>query len=64
VNVQVDGDGRVAYAAAAKTKLDGLGRYLAELAEKAARQWRFTPAKSPDGIAIASSRTLTFVFTP
>lgn len=64
VNVQVDGEGRVAHAAAAKTRLDGLGRYLAELAEKAAREWRFTPAKSPEGVAVASSKTLTFVFTP
>ena len=64
VKVQVDEGGRVTSAAAEKKRLNGLHRYLAELAEKAARQWRFTPSKSRDGVAVTSSRTLTFVFTP
>jgi outer membrane biosynthesis protein TonB len=44
--------------------MDGLQRYLADLAEKAAREWRFTPAKSREGASVASSKTLTFVFNP
>jgi hypothetical protein len=64
VKVQVDEGGRVTSAAAEKKRLNGVHRYLAELAEKAARQWRFTPAKSREGVAVTSSKSLTFVFTP
>jgi hypothetical protein len=64
VRVQVDAGGRVAAAAAEGRQRDGLHRYLAELAEKAARQWRFTPGKSPQGTAVAASKTVTFVFLP
>jgi len=41
-----------------------LHRYLAEQAEAAARQWRFTPAKNQPGARVASSKTLHFVFEP
>jgi hypothetical protein len=64
VNVRVDEHGRVASAAAERSRQDGVQRYLAELAEKAARGWRFKPAKSQEGVAITSAKTLTFVFTP
>jgi hypothetical protein len=64
VRVQIDAGGRVAGASAEGKQTNGLQRYLAELAEKAARQWRFAPAKSREGVAVASSKTLTFVFLP
>lgn len=64
VKLQVTERGRVARASAEESSLDGLHRYLADLAEKAAREWRFTPAKSRQGVAVASSKTVHFIFTP
>jgi hypothetical protein len=64
VIVQVNEKGRVTGAAAAVRGGDGLHRYLAEQAEKAARQWRFTPAKTSRGTRVASSKTVHFVFEP
>ena len=64
VKLQVTERGRVSRAAAEESSLDGLHRYLADLAEKAAREWRFTPAKSREGVAVASSKTVHFIFTP
>jgi hypothetical protein len=51
---------------AAKTKdpgADGLRRYLGGLAEKAAREWRFTPARNRAGKPVGGSKTIQFVFT-
>jgi hypothetical protein len=42
----------------------GVNRYLAEQAQKAARLWRFTPARTARGTRTSSSTTLQFVFTP
>jgi TonB family protein len=64
VTVQINEKGRVTGAAAAMRGGDGLHRYLAEQAEKAARQWRFTPAKTSRGTRVASSKTVHFVFEP
>jgi hypothetical protein len=64
VRVHVTERGRVSQAAVERKELDGLRRYLADLAEKAARQWRFTPAKSQQGIAVESTKTINFIFTP
>jgi hypothetical protein len=43
---------------------NGLERYLAEQAVKAARQWSFAPAHSSEGNAIASVKSVEFVFAP
>jgi hypothetical protein len=64
VIVRIDEKGRVTGASAAARGGDGVHRYLAEQAESAARQWRFTPAKSSRGTRLASSKTLHFVFEP
>jgi outer membrane biosynthesis protein TonB len=45
------------------TKLhDGLEKYLATRALQAARQWKFQPARE-NGIAVAGTQTIHFVFT-
>jgi hypothetical protein len=64
VEVQVTARGGVSRAAAQTAGLDGLSKYLAGQAEKAALQWRFKPAKSRRGVPVASAKTLNFVFTP
>jgi hypothetical protein len=64
VDVQVTARGSVSRATAQTAGLDGLSKYLASQAEKAAFQWRFTPAKSKRGVPMASAKTLNFVFTP
>jgi hypothetical protein len=64
VDVHIDEKGRVT---SAKTEVggnDGVRRYLATQSEKAARQWRFTPARARGGTRVASTRTLHFVFSP
>jgi hypothetical protein len=43
---------------------DGIHRYLAEQAGKAARAWQFTPARTRSGTPIAAAKTIQFVFTP
>jgi len=42
----------------------GLERYLADQAVKAARQWSFEPAHSREGNAMASVKSVEFVFAP
>ena len=64
VDVQINEKGRVTGAAAEIRGDDGLRRYLAEQSQKAARQWRFTPARSQSGARVASNKTVHFVFTP
>jgi len=63
VDVQVSELGRVTRAKAKEVGEDGLRRYLAGLAEKAAREWRFTPARARDGHAISAVKTIQFEFT-
>jgi hypothetical protein len=64
VTVQINEKGRVTGATAVDRGGDGLHRYLAEQAEIAAKQWRFTPAKTSRGTRVASTKTVHFVFEP
>jgi hypothetical protein len=61
VDVQISASGRVA-SAVAQGGGDSLYRYLAERAAGAARSWRFQPARSRNGTAVPSSKTIYFVF--
>jgi hypothetical protein len=63
VQVQINAAGRVT-GAASKLAGPGLDRYLADQAVKAARQWSFVPAHSRNGHAIASAKSVEFVFEP
>ena len=63
VQVHINAEGRVTDAASKKAG-SGLERYLAEEAVKAARQWSFAPAHSREGNAIASVKSVEFVFAP
>jgi TonB family protein len=63
VQVHIDAEGRVTEAACRKGG-SGLERYLADEAVKAARQWSFEPAHSREGNAVASVKSVEFVFTP
>ncbi len=54
VRVHVDEHGRVVRASAELSASDGLHRYLADQAEKAARRWRFKPARSRHGEPVES----------
>jgi hypothetical protein len=63
VTVEVNAQGRVVRASVPSTE-DGLNRYLAGLAQKSAREWRFHPARSKSGRAVASRRTIRFTFAP
>jgi hypothetical protein len=63
VQVRVNEAGRV-ISAVPRTKGDSVSRYLGDAAAKAARSWRFTPARSREGAPIASSKTLEFTFAP
>ena len=62
VEVEINAQGRVTRATA-DVSGDGVRRYLAEQAQKAAQQWRFTAARAKGGARVASSKTLYFVFT-
>jgi hypothetical protein len=63
VEVQVTASGKVTSAAAhSGANGDGLYHYLADRAAKAARQWRFSPARAKDGRAVPAARTVYFVF--
>ena len=64
VEVKVSEQGRVLHARAKNPGAESLARYLAGLAERAAREWRFTPARNHEGRPVAASKTLQFVFTP
>ncbi|HEV2445238.1 MAG TPA: energy transducer TonB [Candidatus Sulfopaludibacter sp.] len=63
VQVEVSARGRVTKAVA-EAQSDDVRRYLAAQAQKAAREWRFTPARDKSGERVASSKTIQFVFTP
>jgi hypothetical protein len=63
VPVQINAAGRVT-GATSKVAGSGLDRYLADQAVKAARQWSFAPAHSRSGRAIASAKSVEFVFEP
>jgi len=62
VEVKVTAAGRV-ISAQPHGSGDGLYKYLADRATQAARQWRFSPARSKNGKPVPASRTLYFVFT-
>jgi TonB family protein len=64
VEVQVSDQGRVVHAKAEASSTDGVQRYLAAQAQKAAREWRFKPARTKSGATIAASKTIQFVFNP
>jgi hypothetical protein len=64
VEVEVSAYGRVVRAVAEAQTADGVHRYLAEQAVKAAREWRFAPARTKSGAPVAASKTIDFVFTP
>ena len=63
VQVQINAAGRVT-GAVSKVAGPGLDRYLADQAVKAARQWSFVPAHSRSGRAVASAKSVDFVFEP
>jgi hypothetical protein len=62
VTVRVNERGTVVSATAPETG-DSVQRYLADAAVKAARRWRFTPARTASGRPAASTRTIEFAFT-
>lgn len=62
VEVKVTANGRVT-GASAKGSGDDLYHYLAGRSAQAARQWRFSPARSRTGRPVAAVRTVYFVFT-
>jgi TonB family protein len=64
VDVQVSERGRVLSAQVHEANGDGIHRYLADQAEKAARGWQFSPARTRDGAPVAASKTIEFIFTP
>ncbi len=61
VRVHVDEHGRVTSAAPVKKPHGGLDAYLADAAVKAARQWRFEPARD-NGKPVPGTQTIHFVF--
>jgi hypothetical protein len=63
VQLHINAEGRVTEAASKKLG-NGLERYLADQAVKAARQWSFVPAHSREGNAVASAKSVEFVFEP
>lgn len=63
VDVRISESGAVRQAVA-RGKRQGVQRYLAGQAVRAARSWRFTPARSDDGTPVASKKTIQFVFKP
>ncbi|HTS63570.1 MAG TPA: TonB family protein [Candidatus Acidoferrales bacterium] len=63
VDVQVSAQGRVTGVSADTAAGDSLHRYLAEQAQKAARQWRFSPGRTKAGTRVAATKTVHFVFT-
>jgi hypothetical protein len=64
IRVQVSSQGRVTQAVPESEDTGGLNRYLTDQALKAARLWRFTPARTSHGTRTSSTTTLQFVFTP
>ena len=63
VDVRISESGDVQQAVA-RGKRQGVQRYLAGQAVRAARSWRFTPARSDDGTPVESKKTIQFVFKP
>jgi TonB family protein len=62
VAVKVSASGAVTSATSSGSG-DGLHRYLATEAVKAARKWSFSPARSRDGKAVIGQKTIYFTFT-
>jgi hypothetical protein len=62
VEVKVAASGKVT-SASAQGSGDGLYQYLADRAKQAAMEWRFSPARSRRGKAVAAVRTVYFEFT-
>ncbi|HXB72609.1 MAG TPA: hypothetical protein VNY05_30515 [Candidatus Acidoferrales bacterium] len=63
VVVKVNRSGRVT-GASSRVDGNGLERYLAGEAVRAARQWTFSPARSKDGSPVAATKTILFEFPP
>lgn len=61
VDVRIDANGKV-ISAVSQGKGDVVYTYLASRAEEAAKLWRFDPARTKDGIRVASTKTVYFVF--
>lgn len=61
VQVSIDAAGRV-NASAARGDGDGVYRFLAERAATAAQSWKFRPARSAGGVAVASTQMVYFTF--
>jgi hypothetical protein len=64
VEVRVNERGKVLRARVTEEGGDGVHRYLAEQAERAAREWQFNPAQTRSGTPVAATKTIEFVFTP
>ena len=64
IEVQVSVRGRVVKVHADRRSGDSVHRYLVEQAIKAARSWRFKPARTSAGTAVSSVTTIQFVFRP
>jgi TonB family protein len=64
VEVRVNERGKVLRAHVTEEGGDGVHRYLAEQAERAAREWQFNPARTQGGEPVAATKTIEFVFTP
>jgi len=63
IQVKVNKSGRVVEAIS-PAEGTGLYRFLADESLRAARQWRFTPAKTAHGKPVDGRKTIDFVFTP
>jgi hypothetical protein len=63
VRVEVNKLGRVVRAAP-EAQTGSVRSYLADLAQKASREWRFRPARTSTGVAVAANKTIQFVFNP
>lgn len=61
VQVSIDAAGRV-NSSAARGDGDGVYRFLAERAATAAQSWKFRPARSAGGAAVASTQLVYFTF--
>lgn len=64
IGIDVSAQGRVLHAGSEAYGHDDVQSYLAMLAEKAALEWRFRPARARDGGNVAASTTVRFVFYP
>jgi TonB family protein len=63
VELRIDRRGRV-ISAVSPEKGSSVDRYLAQASVKAARAWRFKPAKAKGGAPVESRKTIEFAFRP